>query len=437
MKPLLRLLKNKNFMNLFGSQFTTQLEASIVDFSILIYVSEVYKSVFATSLVFAFEYIPALGVSLFGGLLGDLYDRRRILIITNIIRAIILLFLVVSKSQIVVLYFLVLMLAFIMFIYSTTENAALKNVVPQEDLVLANTIFSITINGTTLFGAIFASFLYGSLGGSSQGGLEKIFAIGVVLFLLAAVSSKFLPKHLNSYDGNIYSDHISAKPSPFAVFRNTTGYISETFKFITSSPVMTISLIHSTVLQAGMFAIASVTFKFAAEKLGVGTTGGSIFVIIPGTIGLTLGSIFCGNIAKKRGARFPAILGGYITALSMVTVGLLTIIFNPTQIQNGYLFFIIESLIALMGFGATFSQLPSQTVLHEYASNEQRGRIFGILNGGTFTIAGLLVLIISPIGDLLGGVSQFLIVIGLLSVIYVLIISRISAKIARADNFSW
>ena len=437
MKSFLNLLKNRNFVNLWGTQLLTQLEISIVDFAVLIYVTEIYNSVFATAAVFAIQNIPAFAISLIAGIIGDFYDRRKILIYTNYLRAAVLIILLVSKSELFFLYALVFILAMLMFTYVTAETATLKNVVKNDDLVLANTIFNITINVTTLVGAVFASLLYLWLGGAHQGGMEKIFGIGAVLFILAGVCSTFLPKNINNYEANVYIPKEKSTLTFFALSRNVAKYISETLNFITATPVIAVSIIHSILLQAGMFSIAAVAFKFAQDKLGVGTTGGAFYVIIPATLGLSFGAMLSGGIAKKRGARFPAIVGGYIIASALIILGILTLAI-PNITINTPIFWFLEFLIILSGFGATFSQLPAQTVIHEQSVDEQRSRIFGILNGATFTVAGLLVLLISPIGDLLGGVSQFFIIVGLLTVIYMLVLGQKSKKIPKSEGrFSW
>ena len=91
------LLTNKNFLKLWTSQLFSQLSANLLNFALIIRVFDLaagtkYASISVSLLVLAFG-VPSIIFALLAGAYVDHLDRKKVLVATNIIRAILVLML--------------------------------------------------------------------------------------------------------------------------------------------------------------------------------------------------------------------------------------------------------------------------------------------------------------------------------------------------------
>jgi MFS family permease len=102
------------------------------------------------------RFIPPLVISPFAGVLVDRFDRKRLLIISDMSRAIVVLLLLLANSP--EYLWLIYVLTVIQFCFSAVfdpgRNAIMPSLLPQTDLVIANTLSSVTWSFMLAVGAI-------------------------------------------------------------------------------------------------------------------------------------------------------------------------------------------------------------------------------------------------------------------------------------------
>ncbi|MDT8304797.1 MAG: MFS transporter [Anaerolineae bacterium] len=135
----------------------------------------------AVSLLFLARFLPLFLFSPFAGVLADRFDRRTILVASNLLRAVTVLgFLLVREASLVWLFYLLTVLQFALSsVYTPARTAVLANIVKKEELVTANALDSFTWSTMLAVGSL--------LGGLATGlfGVAAAFVIDALTFVLA------------------------------------------------------------------------------------------------------------------------------------------------------------------------------------------------------------------------------------------------------------
>lgn len=136
----------------------------------------------AISYLFLARFLPVFLMSPFAGVLADRYERRLIMVITDVLRAgTVLCFLLVRRpEQIWMLYALTSVQFVLSALYTPAHSALLSNVVEPRDLVTANALDGFTWSTMLAVGALFGGLAAAFLG------IAAAFVIDAATFLVAA-----------------------------------------------------------------------------------------------------------------------------------------------------------------------------------------------------------------------------------------------------------
>ena len=188
------LRRNRNYRNLwlgavvsqFGDWFNLIAATSLI--------AQLTSSGAAISYLFLARFIPLFLFSPLAGVLADRFDRRRILIASDLLRSLTVLgFLLVRDPAHVWLFYLLTTTQFALSaIFTPARTAVIANIVWQNDLVTANALDSLTWSTMLAIGSLAGGVVAGSLGNSTA------FAIDATTFLLSAwfVSHVVMPPRL-------------------------------------------------------------------------------------------------------------------------------------------------------------------------------------------------------------------------------------------------
>ncbi len=132
----LSILKNKKFVSLWVSQLLSQLTLNMLSFLILVRLFDQTGSTIATSMLWVSYIIPAILVGPFAAALVDWTDKRKTLIVSNLLQALVVLVygLTYSPKSIFLSYALVFTYSFLNQFYVPAEAAALPTLVEKEEL---------------------------------------------------------------------------------------------------------------------------------------------------------------------------------------------------------------------------------------------------------------------------------------------------------------
>jgi MFS family permease len=136
----------------------------------------------AISYLFLARLLPVFVMSPFAGVFADRYERRTIMILTDVLRAVtVLCFLFVrSADQIWLLYALTVIQFVLSSLYTPAHSALLSNIVQAKDLVTANALDGFTWSAMLAIGAL--------LGGIAAAlfGTTTAFVLDALTFLVSA-----------------------------------------------------------------------------------------------------------------------------------------------------------------------------------------------------------------------------------------------------------
>jgi MFS family permease len=136
----------------------------------------------AVSYLFLARFLPFFVMSPFAGVLADRYERRMIMVLTDVLRAItVLCFLLVrTPGDIWLLYTLTVVQFVLSSLYGPAHSALISNIVPTSDLVTANALDGFTWSTMLAIGAL--------LGGIAAAafGVTTAFVLDALTFLISA-----------------------------------------------------------------------------------------------------------------------------------------------------------------------------------------------------------------------------------------------------------
>ncbi|MFH1840818.1 MAG: MFS transporter [Candidatus Shapirobacteria bacterium] len=387
-RAFLSVIRSKNFLCLWGSQILSQLTVNLINFVIILRVFERTRSTVAVSLVWIFYAIPVIMIGPFAGTLIDLWDKRRILILTTLGEAVVVLAYLAVWDKVWPIYAIILLFSLINQFYFPTEGATLPSTVVRKTLPLANSLFLFTVYGTLLIGYSLAGPLIRLVG------REVPFLLGAVFLLLASYSVSQLPRAKKSKKEVNFQDFFD---------RFKEGYV-----FIRQEPRVLLPLILLALVQMIISLLSVLAPSFTTETLRANLLDAGVILILPVGLG-AVGAMPLVIRLMRQGVRKKHLISAGLFGGGGAILLLALVIYRFTAIKIA-----LASLI-MTGLGASLITLlvPVQTLIQEITPAVLRGRVFGVL-GFTVTLASILpVLFAASVADILG-VNVILTIIALL-----------------------
>lgn len=359
---MIAILRQRNFALLWCGGLISLIGDWMLFVALPIYVYELTGSTLATSTTFVARILPRL---LFGSLAGvfvDRWDRKRTMIVSNLLLAFSLLplLLVQSVEWFWLVYLVSALQSSIAQFFSPAENAFLPRVVGKEQLIAANSLNSLNNNLARVIGP--------SLGGivASLFNLSGVALIDAATFVIAG-GLVALVTVSGKVEQDLKESHDKVPNSWKAFWPEWREGLSVVWR----EPVVTIlfTIIIMTSLGEGVF---SVMFMVWVDKLlGGGVLEFGWFMTAQGVGGI-LGGFIMGGVGSKL---TPARLLG----LCAIAFGFLDLaLFNYPRFFSGIwlgLSLILIVGIPAVGFGAGWNTLLQKSVVDAY-----QGRVFGAYN---------------------------------------------------------
>ncbi len=376
--PFFEVLGIADFRKIWYSQILSQVTINFINFVLVLRVFEATGSTVAVSFVWIFYAIPAILLGPFSGTIVDLTDKRRILILTTILEAVIVLFYLFVKTKIWPLYSIIFLYSLVNQLYIPAEGSTLTGVVPKKLFASANTLFLFTMYASFLLG-------YGIAGSAIRlVGRNTPFLIGAFFLALASLCVYFLPRGLTNGKGRVKR------------IEDFWGKVVEGYEFIRKNMVVLYPLILLVMANIMVSVFAVMAPLFATEILQVDLLDISHLVVVPLGLGTILGAAGAVMVLKK------------IRKKRVITFGLMLIfgvlVFDSLILPRLFLWRVPVSMLAtfFLGLGLAALFIPAQTSIQEKTPEEFRGRVFGVL-GFLFTLAAVLpVLLAAAIADTIG-----------------------------------
>ena len=209
------MFKNKNFSILLFGRLITNFGDSIYSIATLTLIYTLTKTTFYSGITLFLISFTAI-LQIFISPLISKFNVKRFLIISQLFQAIILLaityLIYVNKLQITTLIIFIVCISFINQIVYPVQLALLPKIVKQEDLVKANSLFSIAYQGSDAF--------FNSIGGFiiTVFGTIYAFIINSITFFINSAIFIFLSNDLSKNTNSIQENYFSKLSSGIKIW---------------------------------------------------------------------------------------------------------------------------------------------------------------------------------------------------------------------------
>jgi len=329
---------------------------------------------FAVSGVMAARVLPSLLLAPVAGVFVDRWDRKRVLIGTDIGRGAVMA-LIPFTQEVLALVLATLFIEVLSSLFAPAKDAVFPTLVRREQLVTAN-----QVNLTLTYGMLpVAGVLYAVLVAAAG----RLAAEGSFL----AARPIALPIWFNAFSFFISAALIASitiRRTPVSVNGGSEG-IGEQFReglrFVAGHPIIRV-LIGGVMVAAGTAGVVITTGEFFANLLNAGPSGFGVLVAAVG-IGMVGGLLSASPLSRR-------VRPDWLFAPGLVIAGLGLIL---TAVSPSLVVAVFPA--ALMGSGAGLVFIVGYTVLQQRADDRIRGRTFGAFNSGV-RIAIFLATIVVP-----------------------------------------
>lgn len=176
------VFKNRNFSLLWTGQLVSTMGSALTSLASSILVFRLTKSAMSVGLMLMATAVPSLLVGLFAGVLVDRFDRKKIMIFADVIRAV-LVFLIpfLVPLNIAWLYVIVIVSSAIGQFYDPAHESVLPEVATDEELAAANSLMAISSFGSTAIGFAASGLI------AATANISWAFYIDAISFIFSAV----------------------------------------------------------------------------------------------------------------------------------------------------------------------------------------------------------------------------------------------------------
>jgi dTMP kinase len=331
---------------------------------------------FALGGVLLFRLLPAIVLGPLAGAFADRFDRRKTMVITDIIRFALFASIPIVDNLVWLFVAQFLIEAFSMF-WIPAKDAAVPNMLRKDQLEQANQLSLVTTYGLTPVLAAIVFAVLTTVGGQVQRVLP-IDEVDLALYLnaLTFLVAAFVIWNLPSISGRRAAGAPPPKDSFFSSLKHG-------FSFAGHTPLVRGLVVGITGAMAAAGVIIATGQAFA-DALGGGEAAfgllfGAVFVGLG--LGIAVGPSIARDLARER-----------IFGLAVAVAGVMVLLMSWT-----FTLWIALLLVVLMGFFAGIAYLAGFTLLGTEVQDEIRGRTFAIVQS-LVRAALILSLAVVPFG---------------------------------------
>jgi len=391
--PYAQLALNGTFSALWTGQVISLFGDRVHQVALAFLVLGATNSPFLTAAVFVAATLPNLLFSPIAGTFVDRWDHREVMIVSDLLRAaIVLLVPIAAITSLALVYPLTFLLTSISIFFRPARIAALPRIVPEDQLVTANSATWLAETLADIVGYPLAGLFVGFLGATSLG-LAFWFDSATYVASAALIWTIVIPP-------------VARRAGQALEQTGVLTELREGWRFLRGQTLLLANTAQAVVGQFTMGALIALTPVYARDVIGPsGFDAKAVYAFLETGIGVgNLVGGFAIGLIGARLARGRTVILGYVGAgLAVALLG----IANQLPLALG--------LMIGLGVANMVFVIPSQTLFQEKTPADLMGRVLGIrfaLVFGSMTFA-------MAAGGILGEVFGPAAVIGALGVMTV------------------
>ena len=417
------VFRNRPFLLLWLSQLATQVGGNMVLYGLTILIRDLTGSNSAVALLILTFLAPAVIFSALAGVYVDRFDRRMVLVVTNLLRAGLFIALALLDTNIALVFVLNMAVSISTTFFAPAELSMIPLVVPRGQLTAANGIFTLTLNaafaiGFTVLGPLVVTIANPTI----------LVAIVAALYLVAAAFCWTLPPAPPGrmpHDGALHETE-EAVGSFINQFREGIAYVR-------AHPTVRWALLYLGVAASIVGILGVLGPGFAEDVLGLRTKD-FVVIVLPLGVGVVVGAVGVNAlqslVSRRRLIEVGLIVLGVSLALISIAGPIAQFVRDVDDAVPGpdisafvsvLTVVVVIAFVAGVGYAAT--AIPAQTELQAEIPQAVRGRVFGILNMLVSVASLLPIIIVGPISDVVGtmpvvlGAAIVITVVGIASLV--------------------
>jgi MFS family permease len=366
------LLRIPDFRRLYLAQAVSDLGDGMTYLALFLLVLDLTGSTAAIALMAILLALPPVTIGLFAGAYADRHDRRRIMIVSDTLRAAVVVAMVLAASSeaLPALFTLAFLQAVIGTFFAPARTAMVPRVVPEHGLLAANSLSQAT------------RMVMGVVGAGITGVVAAVAGVAWPVFLIDGAT------FLVSVGLVMRVGRTVGLPDAVAVARAKAqgigGAVREGLGIIARSRPLVAALAGISVTMLGVGAINVLFIPFLVDELGASPAWAG-----PLEAAQTISMILAGGLVAGVAARIsvPRLFVGGIAGTA-VCVGLLSIAPGPWALLL---------IMFAVGWFVMPVQATTMTIVQQATADGTRGRVAGALNAaiqtasiGSMAAAGIL-----------------------------------------------
>ncbi|MFI5240281.1 MAG: MFS transporter [Candidatus Saccharimonadia bacterium] len=400
----IEVVKDKNFVKLWSSQIMSLTAQNLVNFALVIRIFEItqngrFANISVALLILSFG-IPAILFSSLAGVYVDHWDRKRVLVVSNFLRTILVLGFLFFEHNLLLVLATTFIISTATQFFAPAEAASIPIVSKADNLVKANALFVTTFYATFIIGYSASAPVINLLGSQAPYYLASAF------FGLATLLALFLP----SLGGRKSKNVSFAK-----LWKLTQTDLKTGRKLVFSDPNLRFPILQLMFVQGVISVILTLAPALSLALFRQPLQVASLYLVLPASFGMLVGVAVVGYLSKRVQKTILVKTGLVIAGAGLILFGLTGQLYRivnnhplatPYQVEH-----IVAVILFILGITVSVISVSAQTLLHEMSEEKMRGTIFGVLYTMINVAATVPVLFAGVLADLLS-VTKVIIIVG-------------------------
>lgn len=409
-------LSEKSFVYLWISEVFALVSTNIFNFFLLLVVFELTHSNAANAGVVLSITIPSIIFGVIAGAFVDRWNKRKVLSVVNLARALLLVFLAFYVDNLFFLYIVSFVFSFITQFFIPAELPILPSVVDKKNLYSANALFGMSMYASILVAYILAGPLIILL---------QPFGTLILLAIMLVIAFVFISFIRLDYVEKKKVGEEFEEENIFKDMKYTLSLISRTKDVSQSIFILALS-------QTLVLVMATIAPGYASSVLRIPIVQFPLLFVAPAAFGVAIGAGILISYLHNRSRNALITTGIFLSGICMLILPYGSKVASKgfVQVINLYLpsfleiniFHIVVVLAFILGFSNALVFVPANTMLQEMITEEFRGKVYGFLNTFIGILSLLPIVIVGGLADLIGvgavitGIGLFLLIVGILRI---------------------
>ena len=365
----------------------------------------------AVSLFLLARFIPPLLVGPFAGVLVDRFDRKKLLILSDVCRAVVVLLFLLARGPewLWLIYVLTIVQFSLSAVFEPGRNAIMPSLLRRDDLVQANTLSSVTWSVMLAIGAIVGGIV------ALVFGTQIALVIDAATFILSALLVTQIRLHP---EYALVED--SADSSGNA--QSETGFV-DGLRYLRRHPATLAALLVKTGQSVGNVDALMVIYATELFIMGTDTTTPLSIMYAAFGIGAIIGPILLNRFND----------GSVRIMRRLIVIGFVWIVLGWFVMGGAATLPLVLLALVLRAMGGSANWTYSSVIIQKSVADKYLGRMFSLDMAGFQLASALSILVTGELVDLVGA-ENVRHVVGLMGVVSIVPLIIWSLAVPRLES---